>query len=372
MRQESPRHRPKAGRTWFGTKAFFLSAGRPGASKQSVFGPIPVWQEQSEPGKSHKIGASPGRSKILNSPSTPYNRALHIFAVSVALASFLLIVAGALVTSHDAGLSVPDWPTSFGRSPASYSYFQVPLVGGVRYEHGHRIFAEFIGMLTIVLAVWTWRGERRSWMRKLALAALGLVVVQGIFGGITVLLGLPAAVSTVHALLGQSFFCVAVAIALFTGARWVEAGNIEGAGSPLLSRLAWAAVAAVLVQLILGSMFRHHGMPVLPHMIWAVVVAVIVLWTSIRTLSECRDIDRLARPATLLVGLLILQVTLGVVAYISRMALAPALASQTLMVASTVAHVAVGALLLATTTVLALQTGRRRESARAVHGAAVA
>jgi cytochrome c oxidase assembly protein subunit 15 len=315
-----------------------------------------------------------GKEQDLNSPSTPYNRALHTFAVLVALASFLLIVVGALVTSHDAGLSVPDWPTSFGRSPASYAYFQVPLVGGVRYEHGHRMFAEFIGMLTIVLAIWTWRSDRRVWMRKLALAALGLVILQGVFGGVTVLLGLPALVSTVHAALGQSFFCVAVAIALFTGEGWVEASELEAEPRPAaLSKLAWAAVAVVFVQLILGSMFRHHGMRLLPHAIWAVVVALMLLWTIIRTLSQYRDVDRLSGPATLLMGQLMLQLVLGVAAYMSRMVWNTA--SPAVMVLSTVAHVAVGALLLATATVLAIQATRysgRPKALSATHGTAVA
>ena len=116
----------------------------------------------------------------------PYNRSLHRFAVVLACWTFLLIIAGALVTSNDAGLSVPDWPTSFG------SWYKIPkLVGGVKFEHTHRMIAQVAGVLTIILAVWTWRSEKRRWLRILGFAALGTVIAQGILGGITVLL-LPA------------------------------------------------------------------------------------------------------------------------------------------------------------------------------------
>jgi cytochrome c oxidase assembly protein subunit 15 len=129
--------------------------------------------------------------------------------------TFCLIIAGALVTSNDAGLSVPDWPTSFG------SLYKIPrMVGGVRFEHTHRMVAEFVGLLTIIIAIWTWRVDKRPWMKALGIGALGTVIAQGILGGITVLHFLPPAVSTAHAIVGQTFFCIAVAIALgLSGSR---------------------------------------------------------------------------------------------------------------------------------------------------------
>ncbi len=131
--------------------------------------------------------------------------------------TFLLIIAGALVTSNDAGLSVPDWPTSFG------SWYKIPkLVGGVKFEHTHRMIAQVAGLLTIILAVWTWRAEKRRWMRILGFVALGTVIAQGILGGLTVLFFLPPPVSSAHAALAQTFFCLAVAMAVFTGQKWVE------------------------------------------------------------------------------------------------------------------------------------------------------
>src|SRR5512146_2447761 len=116
------------------------------------------------------------RSSSLTSFSTPYNRAHHRFAVFTAFATFLLLILGALVTSNDAGLSVPDWPTSFHHWPITYGYFKVALVGGVRYEHTHRMLAQLVGLLTIILAVWTQRVDRRAWVRKLGWTALGTVI----------------------------------------------------------------------------------------------------------------------------------------------------------------------------------------------------
>src|SRR5947199_1894727 len=153
----------------------------------------------------------------LKSIAVSYHRGLHRFAIFTSCVTLFLIVAGALVTSNDAGLSVPDWPTSFG------SWYKIPkLVGGVKFEHTHRMIAQVAGLLTIILAVWTWRVEKRRWLRFLGLAALGTVVAQGVLGGMTVLFYLPPAVSSAHAALAQTFFCIAVAIALFTGSKWVE------------------------------------------------------------------------------------------------------------------------------------------------------
>src|SRR5580700_11004773 len=119
-------------------------------------------------------------------PTTPpTNRNVHRFAVFTACCTFLLLIAGALVTSNDAGLSVPDWPLSYGS-------FLPPMVGGIFWEHGHRMIATFVGILTIVLAVWLWRSEPRPWVRRLGLGALGLIVAQGVLGGLTVRFYLPA------------------------------------------------------------------------------------------------------------------------------------------------------------------------------------
>src|SRR5580700_3171045 len=129
-----------------------------------------------------------------------YSRALHRYAVFVSCATFVLIIAGALVTSNDAGLSVPDWPTSFGS-------FRMPrMVGGVKFEHGHRMVAGVVTILTIILTLWIWRGDSRRWVRRLAGLSVLTILIQALLGGITVLLYLPATISVSHACMAQLFF----------------------------------------------------------------------------------------------------------------------------------------------------------------------
>ena len=153
------------------------------------------------------------RSSALKAIATQYNRAHHAFAVFTACFTFLVLMAGASVTSNDAGLSVPDWPTSFGY------LVKVPhFVGGVRFEWSHRMVAGSLVVLTLAIAAWTLLVEKRSWLRKLALAAVGTVIAQAVLGGMTVLMLQPPAVSTAHALVAQTFFCIAVSIALLPGA----------------------------------------------------------------------------------------------------------------------------------------------------------
>ena len=150
-----------------------------------------------------------------------------------------MLIAGALVTSNDAGLSVPDWPLSYGS-------LMPPMIGGIFYEHGHRMIASFVGLLSIILAVWLWRvysrrppGER--WLRWLGVAALGAVIVQGLLGGLTVLFYLPPAVSSAHATLAQLFFATVVSIALFTSAWWsaTPACGFPICAAPRFMRCPW-------------------------------------------------------------------------------------------------------------------------------------
>jgi len=264
------------------------------------------------------LSSADPREPRLKSVSTPYNRGLHRFAVFTAAATFVLIIAGALVTSNDAGLSVPDWPTSFG------SLYKMPqMVGGVRFEHTHRTVAEFVGLLTIVLAIWTWRADHRHWMRILGVAALGTVVAQGILGGITVLFFLPPAISSAHAALAQTFFCIAVAIALFTGRKWVEeVPEVDfDTRRPSLVTLTLLSIFVLYVQLFLGAMFRHKGMSWWPHVLNAAVVAVVLSWTAIRALTQYSRIEAVRRPAIILLSLMIAQLGFGFLAFQTRVAL---------------------------------------------------
>src|SRR5579872_6683870 len=162
------------------------------------------------PALRHSLQSDP-RGTTLKAIATTYNRGHHAFAVFTACATFVVITAGALVTSNDAGLSVPDWPTSFGY------LIKVPhFVGGVRFEWTHRMLAGSLITLTLAIAFWTLLVERRRWLRWLAIGAFCTVIAQAVLGGLTVLLFQPPIVSTAHAAVAQTFFCIAVAIAVFT------------------------------------------------------------------------------------------------------------------------------------------------------------
>ena len=272
-----------------------------------------------------------------------------------ACATFLLIIAGALVTSNDAGLSIPDWPTSF------HTFKMPTLTGGIRYEWSHRAIAGSIICLTVSIAIWTWIADKRRWMKWLGVAALSTILAQAVLGGLTVLLLQPPWVSSAHAAVGQTFFCIAVCIAVFTGRRSVEEEpRVElDIRRPSLLTLAGLSIFMLYLQLVLGAMFRHHGMSWWPHVLNAGLVAVILAWTSIRTLSQYSKIDAVRRPAITMLSLLIAQLCLGFIAFITRVAWGhDAVQPELPMVVSTVAHVAVGALLLATSIVLFIHVRR--------------
>ena len=223
------------------------------------------------------------------------------------------------------------------------------------------MIAQVAGLLTIVLAVWTWRVEKRRWLRLLAYAAVGTVIAQGILGGLTVKFYLPPAISSAHATLAQTFFCIAVVIALFTGRNWIEEQpRVEfDTRKPSLVTLTLLSIFVLYVQLILGAMFRHHGLSWWPHVIHAGVVSFVLAWTAVRALSVYSQIEAVRRPAILMLSLVIAQLCLGFTAFLTRVAWGRDAAQPELpMVISTVAHVAVGALLLATAVILAIQVWR--------------
>ncbi len=236
-----------------------------------------------------------------------------------------------------------------------------PMVGGVMYEHGHRMVAEFVGLLCIIFAIWTWRVERRRWMRVLGIVILAAVIAQGILGGITVLQLLPWEISTAHATLAQMIFGTMVAIALATGRGWLAAPPCENVENHSISlrTLSTLGVLAVWIQLILGAAFRHSGIRLLPHVICAGVVTLLLIWTTIRALPFSVRIPALATPAKIVLSLLVAQLILGFGAYVARVQWsADAPQPLTVMVITTVAHVAVGALLLAASLVLGIQVRR--------------
>ena len=289
------------------------------------------------------------------------NKGLHRFTVFVTGATLFLIVAGALVTSHDAGLAVPDWPLSFGK-------LMPQMVGNVFWEHGHRMVATSVGILVIILNIWLWRREERAWVRRLGLVALGAVVAQGLLGGLTVVLMLPLAVSSAHATLSQLFFCTMVSLSVFTAPGWREPRPtlLERKGRLPLRSLCVAAAAAILVQLVLGATLRHsatwdkHLPPglLLTHLAGALTVTLLLGATVMTALHRYRDETYLTRPAQLAAALLVVQLSLGLAAYVTRLGSPSGPQPRNPMVGITVAHVACGALVFAAAIVLALRAFR--------------
>jgi len=247
---------------------------------------------------------------------------------------------------------VPDWPLSYGS-------FMPPMVGGIFWEHGHRLIATAVGILTIVLAFLLAFKEPRRWVRNLGWTALGLVIAQGLLGGLTVKYLLPPPISTAHATLAQLFFITIISITLFTSAWWQsDLPQLEDRGSPRLRVLAAVTTAAIFVQLILGAGFRHGAFGIVPHLIGAVVVLFLVIFTGRTLRKRFGKVRDLRRWGILLQSFLGIQILLGLAAYWAVAQAAHAAQPTTVYVVLTVAHVLGGALTLAASVVLTLSCFR--------------
>jgi cytochrome c oxidase assembly protein subunit 15 len=295
---------------------------------------------------------------------------LHRFALLVVCATFFLIVAGALVTSHDAGLATADWPLTEGqflpKSEALGIKSGVNMVGNLFWEHGHRMVATTVGMLTIGLVIYLFVREKRRWVRRLGLFALLAVIAQGLLGGLTVKLMLRFGISEAHATLAQLFFCTTVSLAVFTSRSWIDARpSLDEKGTPV-RYLCVAALVTIFLQLILGATLRHSAtwdrpLPtelVLGHIGGAIAVAIILSIAAITILRRYPAEKFLTRPATIALGLLGLQLLLGLGAYVTRLRSPDDPQPLNPMVGITVAHVACGALVFATTIVMTLRAFR--------------
>jgi cytochrome c oxidase assembly protein subunit 15 len=299
---------------------------------------------------------------------------LHLFTLLVALSTAVLIFAGGLVTSTGSGLSVPDWPNTYG-----WFMFTFPLakmVGGIFYEHSHRLIASTVGFLILVLAFWLWRMEPRRWVRRLGFVALAAVIVQGILGGITVLWYLPEPISISHAGLAQLVFCLTVTIALATSPGW-RRGYARAGVAPVddaqLRRLGIVTTAAVYVQIILGATMRHNdaglAIPDFPlvfgglvppvwnlgialnyaHRIGAVAVTLLIVAATGHVFYHHRRRSELTRASALLLVLLALQITLGALTILT---------GKEYVINSL--HVVTGGAVLVTSLVLTLRAHRSR------------
>jgi len=310
------------------------------------------------------------------------NAGLHRFAIATVCATFCLIIAGGLVTSTGSALAVPDWPLSYGQ-------VMPPMTGGVLYEHGHRMVATFVGMLTTILAIWLWRREKRGWVRTLGWVALLSVITQGVLGGLTVLLLLPTPISVSHAALAQSFFCLTIILAAVTTPKWESEPTKELATIGKTRTLALATTGVIFLQLLLGALMRHtesglaipdfplaygHLLPPLDasamgeinaarlqldlppaefgqlwihfaHRVGALLAAGVTLISVRHVLSSFKSESAMREPAIILMVLMVVQLLLGALTVWTGK-----------NVEAATAHVATGALLLGTSVVLSLRT----------------
>ena len=303
---------------------------------------------------------------------------LHLFALLVAASTAVLIFAGGMVTSTGSGLAVPDWPNTYG-----WFMWTFPIehwVGGIFYEHTHRLIASLVGFLIVVLAAWLWWSEPRAWVRRLGYVAVAAVVTQGLLSGLTVIFYLPDAISIAHASLAQIVFCLTITMAVATSPGWKRAyGEGLAPDDRTLQRTALATTALVYTQILIGATMRHTeaglAIPDFPwafghvipphwdagiaihfaHRVGALIVCVMTLATAGHVLYHHARRRPLSRAALLLLALVAVQVTLGALTVLSgRQHIINSL------------HVVTGASVLATSLVLTLRAHRVRFSMEAV------
>src|SRR5467141_306427 len=303
--------------------------------------------------------------------TSTYNTVLHRFAIFTVCWTILLFVAGALVTSKDAALSVTDWPTSHGTLVPPLSSLQ----GGDLFEFSHLAVAGGLGILTLVLALLLWVKEKRPWLCWLGLVAVLGVAVQAILGGQVVIRLLHYWLPVIHACFAQIVFAAVLSIAAFTSKWWVsERPHLEDSGSPSIHFLAILNAAVIYLQVILGAGFRHKEIPIWPHMAGALVVLAVVIWMAAALRKRFGQSRELSKARVMLHAVFGIQFLLGFGAYWSRLTTVDAPQPMPIMVYLTVIHTVVGAILFAFSLLIVLMCYRlilrggevRAEAARQV------
>ena len=282
-----------------------------------------------------------------------YQKSLHRFTLIATAGTLILIAAGGLVTSTGSALSVPDWPLSYGQ-------FFPPMIGGIRFEHTHRVIAALVGILTLALTVLLLFKEKRGWVKALGVVSLLMVIAQAILGGITVKYLLPTPVSVAHACLGQTFFALLCALALFTSREWMESLPVKGRRSGSIQRLFLTTSFFVYLQLILGATIRHTethaGLNY--HFFTAFLILIHVIFIVPKTAKEKQIQNLFLKPSIFLAVLVSTQLFLGLGSYIYKLVMEKAAMPRTAEVLFTTAHQTNGALILAVTVILTLRSFR--------------
>jgi len=273
--------------------------------------------------------------------TSTYHPGVHWFALFLAACTFLLLIAGALVTSNDAALSVPDWPLSYGT-------LTPPMVGGIFYEHSHRLIAGGLGILAVILAIVIWVRDDRRWLRWFGIIAVLGVVVQAILGGQVVIRLLHYWLPVIHACFAQIVFAAVLSIAVFTSRWWVtDQAPLEDRGGFSIHALALLNAIIVFFQTFLGAGFRHQDLPIWPHVAGSLLVLASVVCTAGILRKRFPQSRELSKTPILLHSVFGVQFLLGLGAYWARLTSADAPQPMRLMVLLTVTHTVVGALLFA-------------------------
>jgi heme a synthase len=283
--------------------------------------------------------------------TSTYNPGVHRFAKFVVAWTVLLFVAGALVTSNDAALSVPDWPKSFGTWFPSLRM----LAGGAFFEHSHRVIAGVLGFLVLALAIVIWVKDSRRWLRWFGVIAVAGVVVQAVLGGEVVRQLLHYWLPVMHACFAQIVFAAVLAIDVFTSQWWMsERPQLADGGSPSIQTVATLNALIIYLQVVLGAGFRHQELPVWPHIVGAFVVMGAVVWTAVTLRKRFGNSPEFTRARMLLHSIFGIQFMLGFGAYWSRLTAVNAPQPMPVMVLLTVSHTVVGALLFAFSVLIVL------------------
>jgi cytochrome c oxidase assembly protein subunit 15 len=288
-----------------------------------------------------------------------YHSGVHKFALFVVAWAALLLCAGALVTSEDAALAVPDWPLSYGS-------LNPPMVGGIAFEHSHRLIATGLGILIIILATLLWAKDERRWVKYLGLAALGGVIFQGVLGGLTVLQLLHYWLPVMHACTAEIMFAILVSIAVFTSRWWMEKlPQYEDTGWPSIHSIAILNACLIFLQVFVGAGFRHKYMSLKPHVFGAPLILAAVIWTTAVLRRRFPGVPAMKRVRILLHSIVGIQILLGIAALWTRIQSASDPQPLPPVVITTVIHTVVGATLFATSIVTVLVcyrlVPRRRE-----------
>lgn len=290
----------------------------------------------------------------VGSVSNPWPHRLAVFTTA---ATFLLILVGGVVTNTGTGMAVPDWPTTFGYNMFAYPWSK--MVGGVLYEHTHRLLGSLVGALTLTLAVLLWAVEPRRYVCVLGIAALTAVVIQGVLGGLRVVLAKDL-LAIVHGGFAHAFFALVAAIALFTSPRWrVAVPVVRSTSAYRLRRLAVSTTVGLYAQILLGTLVTHLGARLDAHLFGATLISVAVVLLGFRVMPGRADWPELVRPTEALRTLWILQLLLAIGAYVARFHAADIPLGLGLSLVFPVSHRLTGGSMLIASLVLTLRVYRR-------------